>query len=63
MGERLLKYYKYVSDTSGALSKMQLATETKIPSIKAATEPDSPENIDMFKVAVAKITGKPAPSY
>jgi hypothetical protein len=61
MGEKLLRYYKYVGEVNGTVSKMQLAIETKVPSIKAATEPDTPELIAAFQRAVAKITGKPAP--
>ena len=61
MAERLLKYYKYVQDTLGLDGKMQLAKETKIPSTQAALERDTPETIQRFKTAVAKITQKPAP--
>lgn len=63
MAERLLRYYKHVSDVSGMGAKIQLAQETHIPSSKAAMEPDSPENIQRFKRAVQKITGKPAPDF
>jgi len=63
MGERLLKYYQYVGEVQGLSAKMQLATETKVPSMKAATAPDSPEILETFQKAVAKITGKPAPSF
>jgi hypothetical protein len=63
MGEKLLRYYQYVADQNGLASKIMLANETKIPSIKAATEPDSPANVAAFQQAVAKITGKPAPSF
>lgn len=63
MAEKLLRYYKYVSDEKGLDGKMSLATETKIPSSKAALEPDSPENLAAFKRAVEKLTGKPAPVF
>jgi hypothetical protein len=61
MAERLLSYYKYVAETSGMAAKVKLATQTKIPSTKAALEPDSEANIQLFRDAVKAITGKEAP--
>jgi hypothetical protein len=61
MAEKLMLYYKYAKDTLGLQGQMKLAAETKIPSTKAAMEPDSPENIALFKKAIEAITGKPAP--
>jgi hypothetical protein len=61
MSEKLLQYYKYVQDTLGLEGKIQLAKETKIPSTQAALEPDTSETIQRFKVAVEKITHRPAP--
>ena len=61
MGERLLRYYKYVGDRAGLDGKRKLAFATGLPSIVAATEPDSPERIEEFKKAVEKITEAPAP--
>ncbi len=63
MAEILLKYYKHVSDINGMSAKMKLAAKTKIPSTRAAIEPDSPQNIQAFKEAVEEITGKPAPTF
>ena len=40
---------------------MRLAMMTSIPSTKAATEPDTPENVEKFKKAIKEITGKDAP--
>ncbi|MGA2106126.1 MAG: hypothetical protein ABSH25_00615 [Syntrophorhabdales bacterium] len=62
MAEKLLQYYKYVANTVGIDGKVKLAQETKITSITAATTPDSPENVALFKKAIEKITGKPAPN-
>jgi hypothetical protein len=45
----------------GIEGKMALAKETKVPSTQAALERDTPETIQRFKTAVAKITQKPAP--
>lgn len=59
----LLKYYKYIREVAGFEGKIDLATTTKIPSTKAAIEPDTPENIKLFKNTIEKITGKPAPDF
>jgi len=61
MAETLMLYYKYVSEKAGIGGKTQLAMATKIPSTKAALAPDSEANVALFRDAVAKITGKPAP--
>ncbi len=61
MAERLIQYYKYIRDVAGYEGKIDLATTTKIPSTKAAMEPDSEENINKFKEAIKKITGLEAP--
>lgn len=63
MAEILLKYYKYIRDIAGYEGKVDLATMTKVPSTKAAMEPDSEENIMIFKRAIEKITGEKAPDY
>jgi hypothetical protein len=63
MADKLLRYYKYISDEQGLDGKMRLATETKIPSSKAAMEPDSPDNLAAFRKAIEKLTGKPAPTF
>ena len=62
MATKLMQYYQYVSDQAGAMGRTQLAMKTKVPSTKAAMEPDTPEVIQKFMVAVREITGKPAPS-
>lgn len=62
MGERLMRYYKFVTDEMGLMGKVRLAQETKVPSTQAAIEPDTPEIVRMFKDAAERITGKPAPS-
>jgi hypothetical protein len=59
MGEKLIKLYAIASERLGLKGKMQLAVETKIPLTKAATEPDSPENIKIFEEAIEKLTGEP----
>jgi hypothetical protein len=62
MATKLMQYYQYISDQAGAMGRTQLAMKTKVPSTKAAMEPDTPEMIKRFKVAVEEITGKGAPS-
>ena len=63
MAAKLMQYYQYVSEQVGILGRTQLAMKTKIPSTKAAMEPDTPETIQLFKAAIKEITGKEAPSY
>lgn len=63
MGMKLMQYYKYVNDEMGLKGKMLLATETNVPSTKAALEPDSAENLIKFKKVIEEITGKQAPDF
>ena len=62
MGMKLMQFYKLVGDEAGLQGKTKLAMVTKIPSTKAALEPDSPENLTRFAQAFKEITGKPAPA-
>ena len=61
MAEKLLQYYKYIQDREGFSGKVKLAQLTRIPSVQAAVEPDTPEVIERFKKAIERITGEPAP--
>lgn len=61
MAEKLLLYYKYIRDKKGFEGQLNLAQETKIPSTKAALEPDSPENVQLFREAIKLLTGEEAP--
>jgi len=63
MAMKLMQYYQYVSEQLGASGRVQLATKTKVPSTKAAMEPDTPELVQAFRTAVKELTGKDAPSY
>ena len=63
MAEKLLLYYKHIREVQGFQGQIKLAQETKIPSTKAAMEPDSAENIRLFREAIKKLTGKEAPNY
>jgi hypothetical protein len=55
MGARLVKAYELVKAQAGLPAQMRLAIKTLIPSAKAATEPDSDENINKFKEALKEI--------
>ena len=63
MAEKLVRYYKYIYEIQGLSGKTLLAQKTKIPSIKAAFELDTPENITLFKQTIEYLTGKPAPDF
>jgi len=58
MGEILLKYYQFVGDKRGIEGKLKLAQSTRMPSSVAAMQPDSSENVELFRKAVKDITGQ-----
>lgn len=58
MAEKLMQLYKFASDKGGLDAKVKLATMTKIPSTKAATAPDSPETLALFRDCIKAITGE-----
>jgi hypothetical protein len=62
MGEKMNQLYDFVQKTGGVEAKMRLAVVTGISSLKAKTEPDTPENIAKLKDGIKAITGKDAPS-
>ena len=61
MADKLLKLYKFAQDEGGAIAKVKLTMATKMPSNKAATEPDSKENIELLRKAIKELLGKDAP--
>ena len=61
MAEKLLRLYKFAQDEGGAIAKVRLAMATKMPSNKAATEPDTKENVELLRRAIKEILGKEAP--
>ena len=63
MATKLMQYYQYISEQMGAVGRTQLAMKTKIPSTRAAMEPDAPEAIQKFMAAIKEITGKEAPRF
>lgn len=58
MGMKLAKYYQYIIKEMGVEGRVELGKLTKISSIVAPLQPDSPENISLFKEAIEKITGR-----
>lgn len=62
MGKILTQYYDFVKKEGGFDGQMRLAMRTTIPSTKAGSEPDSPENLAKFRAAIKEITGKEAPA-
>lgn len=61
MGEKLMEYYSLVEEEEGLSGKMELARETNLPGTKAATAPDSEENIQLFREVVEDILGEEPP--
>ncbi len=61
MAQKLTAIYDAISAEGGIQAKMRLAMVTGIPSAKAATEPDKPENMRKFAAAYKEITGKSCP--
>ncbi len=61
MAEKMLEYYKYIGKELGLLGKMQLAQKTKLPILRAAIEPDTPDKLALFEQAIEDLTGKPSP--
>lgn len=63
MAQKLNQFYELIKAHGGIQSQMRLAMKTGLASAKAATEPDSPENLAKFKAAFKEITGKDAPIH
>jgi hypothetical protein len=55
MGKQLLDFYEKANQIGGLKAKMRLAVLTNVPSAKAGTEPDSPDNVAKFEKALAQI--------
>jgi hypothetical protein len=62
MAEKLLRLYKFVQDSAGPHAKVQVAMASKMPSSRAALEPDTPENIRSLSAAIKSVLGKDPPS-
>jgi len=55
MAQKLLSFYDEANNLGGIKAKMRLAVLTAISSTKAATEPDSSENVAKFDKAMQEI--------
>ncbi|MCG8699660.1 MAG: hypothetical protein MI922_16515 [Bacteroidales bacterium] len=55
MAQKLIEFYNEADRVGGIKAKMRLAIISKLPSVKAETEPDSPENIAKFEKAMEEI--------
>lgn len=55
MGAKLIELYEQAKQIGGLKAQMRMAMITKIPSSKAADEPDSPDNIKLFENAIVEI--------
>ncbi len=61
MGEKLMEFYSVVEEREGLSGKIELAKQTNLPGTKAATAPDSAENVERFREAVTDILGEEPP--
>jgi hypothetical protein len=55
MGKRLLNFYDDAVKIGGQKAKLRLSMITCVPSIIAASTPDSDENIKKFQEAMSEI--------
>jgi hypothetical protein len=55
MAAKLTEFYAQAAKQYGVMGRMKLAMLTKIPSEKAGTETDSPENIKLFEQAMFQL--------
>lgn len=55
MGAKLLEFYDKAKAIGGMKATMRLAVITKLPSSKAGSEEDSPENIKKFEESFKEI--------
>ena len=62
MGEKLVRYYDFVKERTGAKGTMRLALMTMVPSKKAQETADDPETLAKFRDAIKQITGEDAPT-
>jgi hypothetical protein len=61
MAAKLMQYYDLADKNGGLTVKMRLAMKTGIPSDKAQSEPDSPDNLAKFYAAAKDIIGADVP--
>jgi hypothetical protein len=61
MAAKLMQYYALAEQHGGLPVKMRLAMKTGVPSDKANTAPDSPENLAKFYAAAKELIGPDVP--
>lgn len=55
MAEKILQFYEEAGKMGGLKAKMRLAVLTDLPSSKAASTPDSPDNVKKFEQAMQEL--------
>ena len=55
MAAELVGFYEKVNRELGAIGRMKLAMLTRVSSVQAEKEPDSPANIKKFTDAIAQL--------
>jgi hypothetical protein len=55
MGKALLSMYDEAKKIGGLSAQIKLAVQTKMPSSKAAEQPDSPENLSLFRSSLEQL--------
>lgn len=55
MGKIMIEYYENAKSIGGMKAVMRMTLLTKISTVKAASEPDTDENIEKFKKAIEEI--------
>jgi hypothetical protein len=55
LGEKLNQYYQKANKLGGLKAKMRMSILTKIPYVRAASSPDTAENIAKFEKALVEL--------
>jgi hypothetical protein len=55
MGLQLKLFYEQAKAKGGPAAMVKLAAKTKIPSLIAESQPDTPENISKFRAAMVEL--------
>jgi hypothetical protein len=63
MAEKLIKYLEYMREKHGTIDKARVVMKTGFSDTKAASVPDTPDNIALMKTAIKEVIGKDAPSF
>lgn len=55
MGQQLVAFFDQAKTMGGMKAQMRLAMLSKVPSAKAASEPDAPETVQKFQAAMKEL--------